>query len=492
MSTSEFRSYTDDDIKTVIEKYWFFLERLEFDEAQSYLNNQQMLTSSSPHAADRVWQDILRAIAQLATAEHSYFGLGFLVPKSLFRNQTSAQLRDTYFKIGRPYRGELRRINEAARSEGGVTTAPLRKTIVEHFVNHCEARYSLITFYNELQSKNYDELVAISPDKLKVIIKDYGNTKESDLFIKTAIISRELQLLLTAFQIKQELAKADMFNALLLLKQLQSQYSAFFRDITPNAAAKNSSSSFFNFFGKPPKAAKLGLLTWFKSLYDALLSKFSFYFMDVLLPYTPAPEVRPCHTACFANVNIFQRKCAPVAIMIVMYLSNDEKDSFAGFGYKHPDTIGFTIGPPKAAGQIKANLAQTKSINVQDNRFPMLLCLTSDKQKLNDQHSRVIYQRLAKLVPSAMDWRTKYELDERENNTTFCARIEQKLFFTIFFDRKINERESAVTNFITETLNQLRFTKLYQELRSPSKAHTPSQSHSSSLSSSSLPGGPLM
>ena len=92
------RCITDEDVQTIVEKFCFLLGKLEFDEAQAHIETHKLVNGHFSHPGDKVWQQLLLAIAQVSQAEMMYFTLGFFAPKFSFRKDPN-QTRDLYTKI---------------------------------------------------------------------------------------------------------------------------------------------------------------------------------------------------------------------------------------------------------------------------------------------------------------------------------------------------------------------------------------------------------
>uniref|UniRef100_A0AC34RSP5 Uncharacterized protein n=1 Tax=Panagrolaimus sp. JU765 TaxID=591449 RepID=A0AC34RSP5_9BILA len=149
------------------------------------------------------------------------------------------------------------------------------------------------------------------------------------------------------------------------------------------------------------------------------------------------------------------RKQAASAIAIVMCRESDGKP-FYGFGY-HRFLLKFpldTIQPSK-------------------DKFPVLFSMINEKQRsyeiwkpkiddfLSFSHQTVISEGKTKCL---------VEKEKGIEMTFFCNHIEWQLFLVLCFERKVPEKESAVQNFLSDVVGFLRFSKLYQELRTPPKS----------------------
>uniref|UniRef100_A0AC34RS58 Uncharacterized protein n=1 Tax=Panagrolaimus sp. JU765 TaxID=591449 RepID=A0AC34RS58_9BILA len=159
------RMISDDDVKSIVEKFCSLISCLEFDEAQKLIETSKMVTNTMIQSGDRIWQQILVNIAQLAAAEQSYFTLSFFSTKFSFTKNHNAP-REHYNKI----RQDLRRIDDNASSPFShpeIANNKLRKDIVDYFSYYAAIRLDLIDFYVGLHVKDWRSVVDESVARLE-------------------------------------------------------------------------------------------------------------------------------------------------------------------------------------------------------------------------------------------------------------------------------------------------------------------------------------
>lgn len=100
--SSDTRFISDEDVLTIIEKFCYYLSQLKFDEAQSHIESHKLITMTLPHSGDKIWQQIMTTVAQLAPAEQSYFTLSFFTTKFSF-TKTHSSPKELYTKIRYAY-----------------------------------------------------------------------------------------------------------------------------------------------------------------------------------------------------------------------------------------------------------------------------------------------------------------------------------------------------------------------------------------------------
>ncbi|KAE9550972.1 hypothetical protein FO519_005809 [Halicephalobus sp. NKZ332] len=453
------RFISEEDVLTIVEKFCYFLSQLKFDEAQTHIESHKLVVTVLPHAADKIWQQIMVTVAQLASAEQSYFTLSFFTTKFSFTKNNN-NLKELYTRI----RQDLRRIEDNANSpfsDPEIAKNDIRKSIVNHFCDYAGTRIELIDFYSNLQGKDWRSVVDESLAKLNAISEVYNQDGPSPLSPQPDLISKELQLLILSFDLKKKLSRCSVLDSLLLLKNLKTLFSNFFKDISQELSSKQSNSGLFSFM-KPNKAPpKYFLLNWLVALYNSMLAKFSIYFNDVLGPYVPSNELKQFQTAntpinMYNFFSTFMRKQGPSVISIVMCRGSDQSP-FYGFGYHKflQESPLDTVQPSK-------------------DRFPVLMSMVNERYKSYDLLKSKIDDFLSLSHQAAHSEAKPKFLSEKEKNsetTFFCIHIEWQLFLVVYFDKKIAEKDASVTNFLNDVVGFLRFTKLYQELRTPSRTN---------------------
>jgi hypothetical protein len=448
------RYISDDDVQTIVEKFCFLLGKLDFDEAISHIESHKLVTGHFSHPGDKIWQQLLLAISQISQAELSYFTLGFFSTKFSFRKDPN-QTRDLFTKI----RQDLRRCDDNASSPFSHPESinnVLRKKLVDHFCSYASARIDMIAFYVGLQGKDWRSVVDESSARLNAVKNVYSRSTPSPLFPQADLITRELDILTKSFLLKKLLCRCVLLDSLLLLKELRDLFSSFFYDLQPSSSTKPSANGIFSFMKPTKTPPKFVLLVWLNSLYEALLTKFSLYFSDVLSPYIPPSELKIMQTTSpglHSYFLYFSKKYTPITIAVVM-CRGSEDEPFYGFGY-HRSLQNF---PTPATQPLK-------------DEYPVLVNVTHEKQKGNyETYKSKIDDCLSFCAKAAIsEAKPKYYLEKEKTteNTFFCTHIEWKLFLVIYFDRKISEKDAAVLSFISDIVSSLRFTKLYQELKSP-------------------------
>jgi len=240
--------------------------------------------------------------------------------------------------------------------------------------------------------------------------------------------------------------ECNVFGSLLALKTLRDSLGVWLR-VFNSCSEPKQSQTFFTFTKKLKLNAKINLLNFLCQLYQSFLSKFSLYFYGMLtkyIPYSDIPSVS--YPNILQNFNNFSRKSG--AQLICLVANKIER-----------------LGPSNNFTSVRLNTEFESCIDngtTTKAKYNALFISSQEKHVLDLYHSSIINFLD---VTNLNNGKICYLYDKAKDNTFFAANIEGVISLVLFYNRKVQERESNILSFINDSLLYLRCSKNFLELK---------------------------
>ncbi|XP_063243177.1 KICSTOR subunit 2-like isoform X2 [Bacillus rossius redtenbacheri] len=337
---------------------------------------------------------------------------------------------------------DYRRLEDVARSTGAGTIA----TVANQLSQFCMARVELIDFYERMYVTScgkqlcYQELSTHIED---LAAKHAMSFSHMTLTSVKATFSLECEVLVHLLRAQLETQHWRFLHALMQLHGAHTRVAAWERSL-------HSKESWTLGFGATfLKTSQLpGLFQWLLKLKAALVAKFSLYFYCTLAMQTVAPEMKALcsRLSCdyYHKMQTFQRRYDASAVMLVF--DAHDLDDFPGPGYHLPDR------PVERLSNLHA--------------YPIVISCPVKPLNHIPNVAKVLSERAAELA--AMD-KVIFYFSEKEQSTYALALTDPRMSLVVIFDSKKTEKDSFITNFVSELSQQLRCHKVISSLKLSAK-----------------------
>ncbi|KAF5287886.1 hypothetical protein FQR65_LT12160 [Abscondita terminalis] len=398
-----------------LHNFFFHISQLCFDKAKEHVDKERERNTGLQSIG---WTILLNILPQIILAEKSYVEIGFLQNKhkSFLRKDNS--LRSIYETL----KTDIKRLEENSKLQ------PYDKHIANYFQHISQllvARINLIDFYEKMfvagsgRCLKYNDLL----EQIEVIIEkhvlcftDIGLTP-----IKAAF-SLECEILQQLLKALCEIQNLQFLSSLALIHGAQTRLTAWEKKM------QNRETWKLGFL----KNNSLPLLyQWMVKLKGAVLSKFSFYFHDRLAQQTTLNDMRQqCSKLQFDyyyKMSQFQRKYDAKTLILV----SDEQ-----------------------------TLCDTHET------FPIIVSYPMKNPPHSDTIVKMVNEASTELISNE---KVIYKYSTQEQCTYVLYAIEASIYLAIVFESKKSEKDVFISNFISEFSTNLRCTKVFLNLKNPSK-----------------------
>ncbi|XP_021918137.1 KICSTOR complex protein C12orf66 homolog isoform X3 [Zootermopsis nevadensis] len=258
------------------------------------------------------------------------------------------------------------------------------------------------------------------------------------------MLSLECEILIHLLRAQLEMQMWKFFPSLMLLHLASTRLAAW------ESKLQNRESWKLGFGATFLKTSQLpALLQWLLKLKTVFLAKFSLYFYSTLVQQTSAPEMK---TLCgklqtndyFHKIQNFQRRYDAVAVMLVFDAHGLE--DFKGPGYHHPDK------PAESPQDLECYPIAVSCPIKPLNHMPNVV--------------KVITERASELA--AMD-KVVYYFSPKDQSTYVMACTDPRMTLVVVFDSQKAEKDSHITNFVSDLALQLRCNKVFANLKPNTK-----------------------
>ncbi|XP_006818351.1 KICSTOR subunit 2-like [Saccoglossus kowalevskii] len=409
-STSSLESVSQE--QAFLETYFLALSQFAYDKAKEYADKER---DSRKNTYGSTWGQMLFALSHLATAEKTYSGLLFLGQKWFGRKDS---LRTSYVSL----LNELHKIENIGRlAMGG--TAPFLERLLSHLSGQLCQYVQARQEFMDLHSKNFHHPI-LSPLKSSV--------------------SLEFDLLLVLLQAEVDISQWKFLQSLLKIHEAHSKSEPWRTLLRPKEAKKKMPSS-HKLHANPP------LYLWILKYKDALVSKFSLYFHEVLSKQAPIGDIKTVMskipTDFYTKIVSFHKKTDAFNISLVFNVRGCES-TYTGHGYHHPEAL---FIPVTGLDSYPAVVSYPNDRPI--SHWPNVVMLISSKISELESHDRILYF-----------------YDKNFQSTYYICKVDNKMMLVLLYESKKNEKDSHVNTFMSEMSSQLRSNKLFASLKTGSKS----------------------
>jgi hypothetical protein len=171
----------------------------------------------------------------------------------------------------------------------------------------------------------------------------------------------------------------QIFDALLILKDLHDTLEGWFRIVDACAAPKQPQGFFLSFTKKSKNNQKFSLLIFLHNLYKSLLNKFSLYFSEALFPFIPHGEIQLTVNSYYNSSNsliqslhTFSRKTNVHLLAIV----TNQRSLYGkvNFDYFFRTLITLYFQDPFSGNDVNTATSSCEKDNKENRLEPLALC----------------------------------------------------------------------------------------------------------------------
>ncbi|XP_065159327.1 KICSTOR subunit 2-like [Atheta coriaria] len=396
--------------------YFVFVSQLCFDKAKEHVEKEKEQQSIYDTAT---WNALLHQLLQIALAEKSYMEIGFLQNKNKGFLRKDNSLQAVYDTIN----FDLKRIEELCKNNGCDKRVQNHCLNIEEFLS---ARSKLMHFYEQIFLCN------TSKTKFNEFLQNIELLTQRSV-LQFADIS--LTPMKAAFSLECAILE-QLFRSLMELQRLQ-----FLPSLAHIHGAHTRLQAWEATKIKNREVRKLGfiktnylpaLFQWHLNFKAAVLSKFSLFFHDTLSSQTASNEMRQLCAKLqydyYNKMQQFQKRYDAGAVLLL----SDNQVSCDTTAY---DCFPIIVScPPRPSSQVDLILKMIMDVPAE---------VTS---------SDVIY---------------KYS--SQEKLTCIYSVVEPNIYLICLFDGKKTEKDAHISNFLNETCQNLRCTKVFASLKTLSK-----------------------
>ncbi|XP_021918126.1 KICSTOR complex protein C12orf66-like isoform X2 [Zootermopsis nevadensis] len=404
----------------------------------------------SKHGQSGPWGMLVTHLPQIAVAERSYGDLGFLLTKNKGFLRKDNSLKSMYDSA----RSDFRRVEEMTKFTNSDRLPSTFNNEMRTFTSVANelclfltARIELIDLYEKMhlmgsgKQMKYEEVLAQVED---IMERNAPSVPQMCLTPIENMLSLECEILIHLLRAQLEMQMWKFFPSLMLLHLASTRLAAW------ESKLQNRESWKLGFGATFLKTSQLpALLQWLLKLKTVFLAKFSLYFYSTLVQQTSAPEMK---TLCgklqtndyFHKIQNFQRRYDAVAVMLVFDAHGLE--DFKGPGYHHPDK------PAESPQDLECYPIAVSCPIKPLNHMPNVV--------------KVITERASELA--AMD-KVVYYFSPKDQSTYVMACTDPRMTLVVVFDSQKAEKDSHITNFVSDLALQLRCNKVFANLKPNTK-----------------------
>ncbi|XP_017783922.1 PREDICTED: UPF0536 protein C12orf66 homolog [Nicrophorus vespilloides] len=399
--------------------YFNFISQLCFDKAKEHVEKEKEANKSALNQS-LTWAMILAQLQQIALAEKSYMEIGFLQNKNKGFLRKDNSLRAIYETI----KYDMKKIEETSKQSQNDQKYASIGLNIDQFLN---ARMSLIDFYDKMYLNSANSILRYN-DMLQTI--NILIQKNVDMFTDIrftpikAVFSLECSILEQLFKALTELQRLQFLPSLSLIHGAHTQLAAWENKI------QNRETWKLGFLKNNQLPA---LFQWHLKLKGAVLSKFSLFFHDTLASQTSNNEMRQMcsklHFDYYNKMASFQKKYDAVS---VLFLSPSQVSCDTTDYESFPVIVACPPRPPPI--------------------IDMILKLIADFTTDLEIPDKVIF---------------KYIVEDKY--MFIITTLEPNIYLIITFESKKTEKDTYITNFITDICANLRCTKIFTGIKNHAK-----------------------
>nr|XP_002131897.1 KICSTOR complex protein C12orf66 homolog [Ciona intestinalis] len=378
------------------------------------------------------------ALVNLAQHEKVYFSLTFLEQKSWFARRDS--LKNSYSILQSLFLSIVKQEHKVSTSGDFETDGELPENLVStvcfQLSEFCSARLECISLYIQMFKTALAPPLDTLCEEVKLLLESYPQKFPHDCLrnIQTCI-SDELTALLALLQARQDIFKWNYTGAIYNLDDAHEVLLKW----KPQAMKHQGSSFRGSFFGFGEKLSNptSGLYVWMEKFFQTLKSQFTFYFYEVLCNTGSSDEMKQMLSKTsydFVSKALLHIKRNDFSHLFLILNTREQSTTALKYGYPLPDLNDQTC--------------------VQNYRIMLTLPHTS-----NDHVTHIQYLLQNKTDELNLEKVVSHTSSE-DNKTFFCAQIDHKIFIIIVCNGLRGDKDSNVTLYLNEVLNQLKLRKI--------------------------------
>ncbi|XP_067941239.1 KICSTOR subunit 2-like isoform X2 [Watersipora subatra] len=427
----------------VVSQFLDSIRAFQYDKAKDAVDKQkEQVKSSSPESA--MWLTILSALGQFAVAEKSYSSFLYLSSK-WFGRKDAKSLYDVVA-------AECRKIEEYSMKPQAKLSAVAH--VCGQLLPYVQVKCQMIDFFENLHSaatKSSDKENLLT--KIQLVLRGSNNKfYHPQLAPLKSVFITECEVIESLLQSDIAMSRWLYTESLLHLQMAHNNLSKLLAMATTLPQSHLIKRTFLGMKTLTPY-----LHTWLKQYKNAVYSKFTLYFYEVLSKYCPHGDMRPhlnrCSIDYYAKLTAFHKKTDAYLIALVL---NSEGLLVSGPGYSYS-----SIPPQTLQGKEAFITIFGYPTNVLDcGELSRLPCLPSFYQT-----SLVMFmstkERQLNLLEKPVDF-----YDDRNKELYLVSRIDPTISLVLIYRSKKSEKEKkGIISFVTEVSSSLRYTKVFSELR---------------------------
>jgi len=381
------------------------------------------------------WSHYISVLLHLCTAEKQYTNLSFLQARGFLRKEGS--LKSIYevliSELERPWQ-----VNEA--------TSPLDDLVsvsTTDILTLVKGRMKTMEIYEKLSASTNEQLPNYQPciDVTKNIKRKEMCCVFMEPWLNVYFI--EVEVLSECMMMCANLAKWDFYRSLTCLQDITDKLNRW-NEVIQTRETKKLSFATSLLRGVSGLQSEPLLYTWFSKFKSGLLSKFSLYFYQLLSKQCSGNDIKGWMNKVpvdySARIAAFARRSD--AISVCLLFNGNGLQGFKGPGY-HIKTE-----KDKSVGVTGLDLFPCIYYHpvLPTEHWPSIVMNIKDSDLSHD--------------------RNVYIYDAGIGFTYFIHQIEPRFYIVILYEGKKLEKDSSIVQFLEETTQQLRLTKVFLSLKS--------------------------
>jgi len=414
-------------------QYFTHLSTFSYDRARELLEKERDCCKGSGSK----WQQFLSVLLQLCIAERQYTSLSFLQTRGFLRKEGT--LRSVYDSMLTDLdQWEVSEVNSSVEDHVALATCDLIILI--------KGRLITMEVYEKLTTLDTFPSFSSYIDVIKKV-------KRKDLscgFMEpwTNVYFLEVGLLLDGLMMCSSLSSWQFYKSLTDLQAITEKLDKW-NEIIQTRETRKMSFATSLLRGVSGGQVEPVLYTWFSKFRAALLSKFSLYFYTVLSKQCSGNDMRGWMGKLPSDISnkiaVFCRRSDAANVCLIF--NGNNQPGFKGPGYH------IQVGKSETTTVTGLDLFPCIFYHPVDpsHHWPNIVMIISNKEEELDQDRNICF------YDGGMSG---------AGFTYFIHLVEPRFYIVIFFEGRRTEKDSAIQQFIQETCQTLRLSKIFQSLKS--------------------------
>lgn len=429
-----------------LETYFLALAQFSYDKARDLADKER---DGCKNQITAPYNIMLNSLSQFAVAEKSYMYLLFLAPKGFLRKDST--LKSSYETL----KNEFKKIEDIGKVSLSESLEKLFAHLCDQLVHFIAARLELMELYQKAYNMGISRNINRATEELlantsTIAQNNHKNFHHPYLINLKNSFSYEVEILDQLFSAQLEIQQYKYLQSLLHLHEAHCTLCAWG---SMSLVRESRRFSFGSSFLKSPQMP--ALYQWLLKLKGFLISKFTFYFHEILSKQTIPQEMKSICTKApidfYQKLSAFQRKSD--ALCITLILDSNGIEYTKGQGYLHPARVRETL---KGLDSFPAVVTLPPSTMEKPFQYmihwPNIVMIMGDKAaELNTLERTICFH------------------DQQVHFTYFLSRVDPRMTLVFIFNGKKSDKESYITVFLEEFCRELRFSRILASLKPGSK-----------------------